>query len=300
MSAIRVPLLSAFVGGCLSSAVLFGLWRAEGGAGAPAAAQHRPLIVESASPAASVSIAVRSGEPPPELAAAVAQEHAPPPAEPPASQPSQVQDSGGPSTAGSAVSDVLMGLEAAYRAREAAAAPAPAAPPEERAVAAAPSQSALAPTGAPPEAPPQAVAALAPTAVPVAVASVAVAPAAVAPVAVASIEPTSAPPEIPAAPAFVAQENARPSEVHIGDVNQNTYVSNVRQGDVYVIQPQPLVMLQYLQLLGMSSGLAAPAAAPAPARHGRGARAPGVAFSSTLTNPDNPWGFHFRPPHLVH
>ncbi|MEO7036446.1 MAG: hypothetical protein ABI548_21055 [Polyangiaceae bacterium] len=298
MSPIRVPLLSAFVGGCLSSAVLFGLWRAQAGAAAPAATQQRPLIVESGSAVASASIAVRSGEPQPELAAAVAQEHAPTPAEQPASQPSQVPDSAGPAPAGSAVSDVLMGLEAAYRARVAAAAPAPAAPPEERAVAAVPSQNALPPTGSPPEAPPQAVAALAPVAVPAPVAALApVAPAAALPVAVASVEATSAPPAIPAAPAFVAQEDLRPSEVHIGDVNQNTYVSNVRQGDVYVIQPQPLVMLQYLQLLGMPSGLAASAA---PARHGRGAGAQGVAFSSTLTNPDNPWGFHFRPPHLVH
>jgi len=59
---------------------------------------------------------------------------------------------------------------------------------------------------------------------------------------------------------------------------------------------QQLAMLEYMQLLGMSSyaGLANP-----------GPRARGLApqrapFPSTLTNPDNPWGFNFAPPNLVH
>jgi hypothetical protein len=79
----------------------------------------------------------------------------------------------------------------------------------------------------------------------------------------------------------------------MGDVNQNTYITNVRQGDVYLIQMQQLATLQYMQLLSMSSGL------PAPARHVRGAGPQGMPFPSAITNPDNPWGFHFAPLNLV-
>jgi hypothetical protein len=101
-------------------------------------------------------------------------------------------------------------------------------------------------------------------------------------------------------PALAAQDAPPPppSEIHYGDVNygdQNTYITNVRQGDVYLIQMQQVAMLQYMQLLGMSSGLAAPAGHVGGAGHQqqRGA------LSSGITNPDNPWGFHFARPHLV-
>ncbi|HEY3253953.1 MAG TPA: hypothetical protein VGJ91_08405, partial [Polyangiaceae bacterium] len=97
----------------------------------------------------------------------------------------------------------------------------------------------------------------------------------------------------------------RPPDIHYGDVNQNTYITNVRQGDVYVVQQQ-LALMQYMQLLGASS--AAGMAQPSHAHVGRGAAFRGVPqaapqykqFPSTLTNPDNPWGFNFAPPNLVH
>jgi hypothetical protein len=119
----------------------------------------------------------------------------------------------------------------------------------------------------------------------------------IAPAPVAAAVAPSAPP-VDVAPVLVAQNDVRPPDVHIGDVNQNTYnITNVRQGDVYVTQQ--LAMLQYMQLLGMASnGLNQP-------RHvNRGiAQRPTSQFKqfpSTLTNPDNPWGFNFAPLNLVH
>lgn len=93
-------------------------------------------------------------------------------------------------------------------------------------------------------------------------------------------------------PALATEDAPRPTEVHYGDVNQNTYITNVRQGDVYLIQLQQLAMLQYVQQLALTSGAAAPM------RHavGAGKRS---AFPSGITNPDNPWGFHFAPLNLV-
>ncbi|MEP7049540.1 MAG: hypothetical protein ABJB12_04275, partial [Pseudomonadota bacterium] len=132
-----------------------------------------------------------------------------------------------------------------------------------------------------------------------------VAPPAIAPAVVA---PVAAAPDVPpvAAPvAVVAQNDVRPPDVHYGDVNQNTYITNLRQGDTYVVQQQ-VAMLQYMQLLGLSS--AAGLNQPLRPRAGRavGARVAAQAapqykqFPSTLTNPDNPWGFTFAPPNLVH
>jgi hypothetical protein len=93
----------------------------------------------------------------------------------------------------------------------------------------------------------------------------------------------------------VDQGGPPPSEIQIGDVNQNTYnITNVREGDVYLVQMQQIAMLQYMQLLGMSPGVAAPA------RRGRGAGHQSTPFPSSIPNPDNPWGFHMAPLHLVH
>lgn len=190
---------------------------------------------------------------------------------------------------GSAVSDVLTDLEAAYRQRLIAAARAEAAaradmePTPERA--------------APPEPPPEVAQQAAP---PVAAPSpIPPPPIPVAAAAVAAPPPVEAAPPAPPAPAVVAQNDARPIDVHIGDVNQNTYITNVRQGDVYVIQQQ-LAMLNYMQLAGMGAN---PAITRVP--HARGfVQQPSQSqfrqFPSTLTNLDNPWGFNFAPPNLVH
>ena len=293
MSAIRLPLLCAFAGGCLSNALLFGLWRVgEGASDSAARQQHRSDNVVELVTAASATPSVAQ---PSEPVAASAADRGHDPASEAAVAVTPVAsdlDSAGPTPAGSAVSDVLTRLETAYRERVAARAPAPASAIQERAPAAAPPDTALAPTEAPPSVPPQPVAEVVPAVSPVA----ATAPAAFAP----QVAPAALAPQQPAAmPALAAQDAPPPpppSEIHYGDVNygdQNTYITNVRQGDVYLIQMQQVAMLQYLQLLGMSSGLAAPG------RHVGGAGRQRGTLSSGITNPDNPWGFHFAPPNLV-
>jgi hypothetical protein len=287
MSAIRLPLLCAFAGGCLSNAILFGLWHAADGAAA-SSAKEQQRYHHVAELAATAPAAPSVGQPS-ELAANAVQ-----PAHELAREPAPAPevDSAGPAPAGSAVSDVLMGLEAAYRERVAARAPAQPASTLERADPPAPADNAavaVEPVRAIP-APP--VAEVIPVAPPVAVAALserrAVVPAAVAPVAV----PAALAPEPAAPPAFTPQEAPPPSQVYYGDINQNTYITNVRQGDVYLIQMQQLAMLQYMQLLGLSG-------AAAPQRHVGGAAARPTQFPSGITNPDNPWGFHFSPPNLV-
>jgi hypothetical protein len=213
-----------------------------------------------------------------------------------------------------------MQLEAAYRARVAARAPAQGSATPEQASAAAPADGAVvaaeaaraaaAPAVAdvipalpvvtaakatePPALAPAAFAPAAPApAAPIAAAPIAAAPIAAAPIAAAPIAAAFAP-QVAALPAAATPDAPPPSEIHYGDVNQNTYVTNVRLGDVYLIQvQQQLAMLQYLQLLGLSPGLAAPG------RHVGGARPQRVPFPSGITNPDNPWGFQFAPPNLV-
>ncbi len=286
MSGTRLTLLCAFAGGCFSNAVLFGLWRAADGAGDSAVAQQRGShhVVELAQAA---SGAPRVAQPSELVAAAAADHgHAAAPEATPSPAASDL-DSGGTALAGSAVSQVLARLETAYRERVAARAPAQVSLTQERATAAAsaPADNAAAATQAAPgalAAPTQRVTEVIP-AVTVAAAPEPWAPAVLPPAAVA--------PQVAAAPARVAQEVVPPTEIHYGDVNQNTYITNVRQGDVYLIQMQQIAMLQYMQLLGMS-GVAAPA------RHGSGGgRQRGL--SSGITNPDNPWGFRFAPPNLV-
>jgi hypothetical protein len=293
MSAIRLPLLCAFAGGCLSSAVLFGLWRAD--TAAAVAVPTRQQQVTHPPELAKTSNSPRSTE---LLAEAPLPRPPAPDAKGEASTSKDAADLGNaePTPAGSAVSDVLTDLEAAYRQRLIAAARAEAAEAAtelERSSPPARPASAL----AQPEAPRAVTAPVAATAAPVAVAPIAAAPVAVVPIAAA---PVVVAPIAPAAPTRVAQNDSRPVDVHYGDVN-NTYITNVRQGDVYVMQQQ-IAMMQYMQLLGASSavGHVAPAHV-ARATLAQGAPSPQYRqFPSTLTNPDNPWGFNFAPPNLVH
>jgi hypothetical protein len=186
------------------------------------------------------------------------------------------------------VSDVLTQLEAAYRDRErvSAQAPAQASATPEGTTAAAPeahASAALEPARGVVAAPIAQLIPATPAATPAAVLE---------PRAVAPAEPALAPQAAPL-PTLANQDVPPPSQVHYGDVNQNTYnITNIRQGDVYLIQMQQLAMLQYMQLLGMSAGSAAPA------RQGGGGHQRGT-LSSGITNPDNPWGFHFSPLNLV-
>lgn len=268
MSTIRLPLLYGFAGGCLSCAVLFGVWSAAQSAAAPAvrpphASRHSVELVT-----------------PPHAPANVEPTQEPVAAEPVAAAPPAAPelDSAEPAPAGSAISDVLTRLESAYREQVAARAPVPTPPTQQVALAVPPPEATAAPV----------VAATAAPAPPVAPAAQAVPVAAPVPV-LAAREPE--PPPVAAAPAYVAQNAPPPSQVHYGDVNQNTYITNVRQGDVYLVQMQQLAMLQYM--MGMSSGVAAPIAGR---NFGGGGH---QRFPSGITNPDNPWGFHFSPPNLV-
>lgn len=287
MSAVRLPLLYAFVGGCLTNAALFGVWRAvERSGDATAKQQHQPRdvaeLIASAAPSteqAREPLAVNAVQPVRDAVPVTGVQAASDP------------ESDNPAPAGSPVSDVLARLETAYRERAAARAPseAPASPPA----------LALAPVEPPPVAPaqpPDPVAQAAPVvaAAPIAAAPLAPVPIAAAPLAPVAAAPAALEPQVAAGPPFGAPEPPPPTQIHYGDVNQNTYITNVRQGDVYLIQMQQLAMLQYMQMLGMSGNAAAPARHVGAAVHQRS-----TPFPSGITNPDNPWGFHFSPPNLV-
>jgi len=301
MSSIRVPVLCAFGVGCLSSAALFGLWHADNHADAqsskrarsgevvttslvPAPVERRADVVDDSARGAARAEPARV-----ETADRVSDAKD----DPVVAKDVPELANASPPPGGSAVSDVLMDLEAAYRQRLIAAARAEAAA---RADAEPTPDRATTPPAPIPAEPPREVATRAP--------AVAAAPAAPpAPVAIEAAAPPpieAAPPTppVPAAPVIVAQNDTRP--VHFGDVNQNTYITNVRQGDVYVIQQQ-LAMLNYMQMTGMAAN---PAVPHSPYAGRSGQHAPPQSqfrqFPSTLTNLDNPWGFNFAPPNLVH
>jgi len=290
MSSTRLPVLCAFAVGCLSSAVLLGVWRADSQAEA-AAQKPRVQETERALPPSEQRgrLGPDSAPAPALVPAPIAARESDANSAPPATE--DARDVSAPAApGGSAVSDVLTDLEAAYRQRLIAAARAEAEAAPERP--SAPPASA-APTEPPPEVAAVPSAPVAPVALvtPPAAVTTAVAPAPAAP-------PAAIEPQAPAAPALVAQNDARPVDIHIGDVNQNTYITNVRQGDVYVIQQQ-LAMLQYMQTLATPN-----AGSNHSARSSRGATPHQPQqfrqFPSTLTNLDNPWGFNFSPPNLVH
>ncbi len=187
-------------------------------------------------------------------------------AEPP--EPSAVADDGTGEESGTSVAEVLSRLETAYRIVSAAKAietekaieaPSPAEPePEPRAEIVVPA----------PVATPE------PSAEPAPPASVAAAPVELPP---ASSAPVSAP-----APAS-----------YVGEVNNNIHVGDVHVGDRYDVQQ--LAMIQYLQLLALSSILGG----RAPVEHRFQSPAKPRAPITAIPNPDNPWGFHFPPPALV-
>jgi len=302
MSAIRLPVLWAFAGGCLSGAVLLGFWRAGTGPSVtePARVAHSRSAKLSVSGIPRTSAEDEPGpvdEPSRRAANAdAADRHLDSASDPSAVRGTQDLGAVVPTPAGTPVSDVLTHLEAAYRERLVAAAPTAAS--TERPSTAPPANTALAQGEPAPQLAQETPAPVATAAGPAAAVATVSAPAA--PALVATTLPLPAPPAAGTAaiPPVMAANDSRPPDVHIGDINQNTYITNVRQGDVYLmqLQMQQLAMLQYMQLLGMSSyaGLAAPGL------RGRATAPQHVPFPSTLTNPDNPWGFNFAPPNLVH
>ena len=304
----RLPLLSGFAGGCLSSAVLLGFWLA----GAPKAAapvtdaprRHSAEDLsslksvpdpshEQAGPDDGARRAALHGEPTqgtnqvedeqqrepvrPEHGATTSGETAPDP--------------------GSSVADVLGHLEASYRAAlavadvrdahaSAARAPTPVAAPE--AEPSAPERMAAAHVPPPPVSePPAGEPPASPTATQ---AQPVVAIGAAAPAANGAPDTDTWAPVAAAPPASGGEAPPRGPEAAPANIN----INNVYQGNVYQIQQ--LAVLQYIQLLAQSpsAGLAAQPRASRPGMVRTASR-----FPTTLTNPDNPWGFNFSPLNLV-
>src|SRR3954466_2115271 len=105
MSAVRLPLLCAFAGGCLSNALLFGVWRAAEGASGPSVTQPQPpprgvALVPAAAVAPSVEQPTDLGASKP---SAQAQDAA---NESALTQPTQAVTGAGSAPVGSSVSDV--------------------------------------------------------------------------------------------------------------------------------------------------------------------------------------------------
>jgi hypothetical protein len=276
-----MPLLSVFVVGCLSGAALLSIWRGDSQAVPSSRLGADPRIVE-APPLAAPSSEHATREDATD--ARVTEPRAPANGHRDGMKAPSPKDeeiaAESPAEPGSSVADVLLSLEAAYRqgleaarAAEPATAPVPVLPQATAAISAAP-------------------AAVAPAA-PAAPATPAVAVAPTAPVAPAAIPPPVSAPPIEAAPALATRETVRLRDVHVGDVHQSNSVSTVNHGDVYLLQQ--LAILQNLQLYGLSPY--GRATAPAHTPRGTTRRAP--PFPTSLTNPDNPWGFDFPPTVLV-
>ncbi len=276
MLARRLTLLTVFVGGCLSGATLIVFWRGEA-----------PAVPSGEEPAVATQLRSRdepAAEAPTEVPVAhVTTKRAPasaelsPPKDAPAPTLGDVTGTASPADAGSSVADVLASLEAAYRQKVAAAAPS--APPEPAPIAdptpspaPAPAATAVVVAGRAPIAPPQ-------------------------PVAQAELvarRPEAQPPvtsDTAAAPAVAARDDARPT-ITVRDVHHTTYVNNVHQGDVVLMQQ--LALLQNIQLLALSP-YARPTAPAFPVHTPRGTTRRAPPFATSLTNPDNPWGFDFPP-----
>jgi hypothetical protein len=272
----RMPLLLVFAGGCLSGAVLIGFVHADPEstrASKPMkplqahavtlaqASDHRDVQHRSVSGASAVT-----GEP--EVAA-------------PSPERIEPKDDAAPES-GTSLTEVLARLEATYRAGLAAApapqvVPPPAPEPAAPVVAAAPVSSAVAVAAPMPAAPPAELPAVAPKSVHV---------------------PVPPPASLPSDPAHVvaARDEAPPGNVHVGDVN-NVNIASVHLGDV--VQVQQLALLQYMQLLALTPGAGVAASRPgiAPPAHAQRRHLPRrpPPFSTSLTDPNNPWGFDFPP-----
>jgi hypothetical protein len=267
----RMPLLLVFAGGCLSGAVLIGFVRAE----PDSARAPRPMDVPDRRAPTFAQSTESSGVD--EAAANAAPEIV-------AAPPRTIEPNGGqpPSESGSSLAEVLAGLEATYRERLAASqvrepvrppAPEPIAP----TVTAASVSQTVAATPPVPTALALAEHPTPPQSVPV--------PAAPAP-----------PVESEAARVVASRDDARSRDVHVGDVN-NVNIGSVHLGDV--VQVQQLALLQYMQLLALTPGarVAAPGAGIAPPVQAPRRQLPRrpPPFSTSLTDPNNPWGFDFPP-----
>jgi hypothetical protein len=289
----RVPLLSVFAGGCLSGAVAVALLRGNAqppvNAGPAAHAQQAAAVPLPATPAdaTEASVPEAAAAPAPDPTSETRLTGAPRPTSAVTSQQSAAIDGGDEAAPGPtrSVADILLHLESAYRQQLT----------ETARVAAPPAASATPPAEVAVREPP------APEQAPIAAALAGALPTS----AKESETPAARPRELePPPPIALREASAGASVVYTGNVQQNIHVGDVVQTDVY--QLQQLAVLQYLQLLALSphSRFTSPAA---PVR-GAGTRERGVrhapsrskpAFPSSITNPENPWGFSFPPPMLA-
>jgi hypothetical protein len=312
MLAKRLRTLSIIAGGCLSGAVLIVVWQSE-----PRTTTDRAPSRDSALSLASPSEAdtAPAREAGPGSSARNAHEEADSGETPSAKHaptPSRNEGVAEAPTAesGQAVSDVLAHLEAAYR-QQLAAVPATGsdaatgnrtlapATTDPQSIAAAQTAAAIVPASAPvAPAPVQAaparadapVAVAAPTPLPAAVPTVALAaPAVVAP-AVAAPAPAA---PLPAAPAVAIPGATSPLATAPGVApTQNVSVGSIHQGDTYHVQQ--VAVMQYVPMFMPFPypGYGYPQSQPT---HTRSMQPKRVPYPTTLTNPDNPWGFNFPP-----
>jgi hypothetical protein len=185
--------------------------------------------------------------------------------------------------AGSSVADVLNRLEAAYR-EGIAATPAPA-PPAALPKSPAPTLS--------PRSEPATVAATAPASAPVTATLPANTPAVPAAATTAPMAAAARAPEASEARRLAAREDAAPRDVYVGDVQQNTNVASVQQGDVYVIQ-HVIPYVPYLALPPANPG-APPTYGPRPVTPR--SPLPSVHFRYPPAYPNSPFKY---PVDLVH
>ena len=311
MLAKRLRTLSIFAGGCLSGAVLIVVWQSEprtatdrAPARNSASSLEMPSEVDAApsgddrrTPAKNVHEEAETGESPAAKRAPTAPKN---------------EEAAEASTAesGRSVSDVLAHLEAAYR-QQLAVAPATGsdaatgngtrapATTDPQSIAAAQTAAALVPASAP-VAPAPVQAAPARAEAPVAVAATTSLPAAVPAVALAApavVAPAVAAPApaapLPAAPAVAlpAATSALATAPGVAPT-QNVSVGSIHQGDTYHVQQ--VAVMQYVPMFMPFPypGYGYPQAQPTNTRSMQPKRVP---YPTTLTNPDNPWGFNFPP-----
>jgi hypothetical protein len=334
MFASRQPLLWAFAGGCLSGALIIlsgvgavAIWRGETG---PHESARQHAFVERAPELGSLAVgnttAMRQSardddldddkaKPQSEPTAAADDHHEGAHADPAVQKDTPTPDAGSTNESGSSVADVLVRLETAYRqglvptpASDTSASDVPAGSDTHPAVAdraPVPQPSATAT-----EAPPREVPAPVTTTV-IVINNTAPAPADSLPAAGAApadVRPAEAAPAV--SDAALASASDALARGGYTSQTQNVHIDNLHQGDVY--QVQQIQMLQYMQALGLSpyGGYAAPVAVPAQHNHyhttlpGTGSlpvsAPPFPSYISSVTNPDNPWGYHFRSPRLTH
>jgi hypothetical protein len=191
-----------------------------------------------------------------------------------------VDDAGTAEEMGSSVADVLARLESAYR--KVSVEPTTEASAAQVATAAVPAPSAT------------------PEPAPSTAASAVTAVLATAPVNAAAVTESAAATQPAVGTEPVAVTEPEPA-TYVAEVRADIRAGDVNQGDRYPVEE--LVVLQYLQLLALSSyaGVSVPPPRAHPPVRAPRLRQPGrSAFPITaIPNPDNPWGYNFPPPALV-